>query len=384
MGMLVLPAVADIDADAGAWQGVAGGIAQQVGQGPAHQRRIDLGLRVADHFQAQIGIERDRFIELDHILGHGGEADDTGLARADALVGPREKEHVAHHRSHAAQVLQVGLQHLAHILNRAGFAQDDFGAGDQGGQRRVELVRHIGVEGFQLEVGVGQAIEQGVELCDDGQQLLGQAAAVKTALKIPGRQHADLRDQRRDGPQAALHQQAPKQGQQQGARHHGGKQGPAQSAQQGLVGPQVHHQGGSGRARLVVLGSGDADGKTALHGVVVAPVRWDAVEQHMALVVHHADGVVAMAGQKVGQQMVQGLVAVRAAVIAQHMHQGLLLLVEHLLLAGRQGAVKHQKHHQAHSAQAQHGQQGHPAREPAPQVRYGLRWVHGWARLSST
>ena len=117
----------------------------------------------------------------------GSQSCQTGnprQSRALATVGVREKQHVRNNARHALQIFEIGGQNVAQLLCAAWLAQGQFTAADQRGQRCVEFMGYIGVEGFHLPVGHGQAFQQGVELVDQWAQFLRLIGVVKPFLPV--------------------------------------------------------------------------------------------------------------------------------------------------------------------------------------------------------
>jgi hypothetical protein len=118
------------------------------------QRQIKLSAGVADDLDPDSGIVQRGVVIVSHLPGHPGQAGRRHAPRRTATIGLREKEHVLHDASHALQFFQVRPEHLAQFFGTASPAQRQFGAADQGGQRGAQLMRHIGIESFELLIGL--------------------------------------------------------------------------------------------------------------------------------------------------------------------------------------------------------------------------------------
>ena len=139
------------------------GVGDQVGQRAAHQTGIGRDGRVAFAAQADAALFQRGVVVLGHAPGLGGQRDRGQVGGAFAAIGARQEQHVIDHGLQVFQHFQVGLQRVAQLGRIARRGQHDLGAVDQGGQRRAQLVRHVGVEAFHLLVGRLQAVQRAVE-----------------------------------------------------------------------------------------------------------------------------------------------------------------------------------------------------------------------------
>ncbi len=141
------------------------GVLQQVRHGAAEQRAFQprLGQHVALDGDLRARLVEHELEELDglaHFLRHGREHQP---GRHFAAVGTREEQHVVDDGAHALQVFEVGLQHLLELARAALARQRHLRAADEVGQRRAQLVRHVGVERFELAVGLFEPVQCTVE-----------------------------------------------------------------------------------------------------------------------------------------------------------------------------------------------------------------------------
>ncbi len=141
------------------------GVLQQVRHRAAEERALQpgLGLHVALDDDLGTRLVEHELEELDglaHFLRHRREYQP---GRHLATVGAREKKHVVDDGAHPFQVFEVGLQHLLELAGAALARERHLRAADEVGQRRAQLVRHVGVEGFELAVGFFEPAQRAVE-----------------------------------------------------------------------------------------------------------------------------------------------------------------------------------------------------------------------------
>ncbi len=212
------------------------------------QRHIEVACGIAHDLQGEPRVLQRGLVVVGHLRGHGCQAGHRRTARAGAPVGLGEEEHVAHDAGEAVQIFEVGRQHFGHLGAAprphppALLAQGQLVAGQQGGQRRAQLVRHVGVEALHLRIGLFQPAQERVELLDQRQQFGRLACAVEPLVQRGGGELARLRCHPPHGRQAQVHQREAAQRYDHGAGQGRQHQRNRQAAEQLLVGLHVHAQ----------------------------------------------------------------------------------------------------------------------------------------------
>ncbi len=258
-----------------------------------------------------------RFVVFRHAPRFGGQRHRRQVGRALAAVGARQEQHVVDQGLQVFQFFQVGFQRVAQLARLARRGQHDLRAVDERGQRRAQLVRHVGVETFHLLVGLLQPFQGAVE---GAHQLVQFAVGVfqrQAARQVVGLDAGRLFGQPARRRHAAAH--GP------GRQHHGGAHPQrADQHQRGAVGVQELRAGaradGHGQLRAgqdaVVDVHAQAAHASAIRGLQhhlpVGPrlqrLRRGAAIDHLAAGLHDPDAQLALArahfvegGGQVGQ-----------------------------------------------------------------------------------
>ncbi|MBT9503451.1 MAG: hypothetical protein IV092_19575, partial [Burkholderiaceae bacterium] len=123
-------------------------------------------------------------MELKNLHGQRPEAGSPGTSGRHAAIGIGEEEHVADDAGQAVQIFEIRTHSLAQFFGAAWLAQCQFATADQHGQRRVQLMGHIGIECLHLLVGHAEAIQQRVELPYQRLQLVGLPGSVEASFQV--------------------------------------------------------------------------------------------------------------------------------------------------------------------------------------------------------
>ncbi len=171
--------VAETDTYLAAIGGEAQGVVQQVGQHPPQHAAVAGQAQAAFAQQADVAVFRQRLVELQQRVDFRAQVQGLAAGRQQAVVGLGQQQHVVDHRGEPFQLLEVAVQGLAIILQRAWAGQYHLGLGQQTGERGAQLVGDVGGERREALEGFFQARQHGVQLAGQPAQLLWHPAGVE-------------------------------------------------------------------------------------------------------------------------------------------------------------------------------------------------------------
>ena len=110
-------------------------------------------MRIADHLSGETSLGQCRFVVIQYVSSHRCKSRNGGPTCSHTPIRLGQEQHVIDDARQAVQLLQIGRQHLANIrLLRA--QQSQFIVGNERGQRRAQLMRHVRIEAFHLGIGL--------------------------------------------------------------------------------------------------------------------------------------------------------------------------------------------------------------------------------------
>ncbi|MCY1358719.1 hypothetical protein D9M69_452610 [compost metagenome] len=132
------------------------------------------------------------------------------------------------------------MQRVFEFADTALAAERHLGLADQVGQGRAQFVGHIGVEAFELLVGLLHPLHQGVELGHPGVELFGRALHHQALVEPPRRDAVHLPRQREQRAQLAAHQPLDREARRRRTEQCGHEQRDRRLAQDAVVVRGVH------------------------------------------------------------------------------------------------------------------------------------------------
>ena len=139
------------------------------------------------------------------------------------------------------QLLQIGRQHLANI-RLLGAPQRQFIVGNERGQRRAQLVRHVRIEALHLGVSLFDTSQECIELVDQRHEFKGLLRAIEPLVEVVRRNGARLAGQSSNGRQAQVDQGEAAQRNHDGPANGCHQQCDCKTVQQLVVGLDVQRQ----------------------------------------------------------------------------------------------------------------------------------------------
>ena len=222
--------------DALAVGGVAQRIGQQVRQRPAQHQQIALNRTGTGQLEAHPALVGRELVIVQQLRAQSLQRDGFGVRHDQPVIRLGQKQHVVDHPRHALQLLQVRMQVVLILIQRARAGQRHLGVGHQIAQRRAQLVGDVGGEVRQPHEGVFQPRQHGVEGLHQLLQL-GRCRLVGDALAQGfGRDRGGHLGDLAQRSQPATHQQPAEQA----AEHRAEYQRAPQPAAEGMEERLVH------------------------------------------------------------------------------------------------------------------------------------------------